>query len=220
MTSRGVPLGAPIPTHPPILRPGTKSYTVGRSGSPSRELTRRTRGKSLAQMIEELARYLTGWRAYFGFCESPSVLRKLDQWTRRRLRAVAWKQWKRGRTRFAELTRRGVGPGLGGANRRQPARPVAAQQQPRLDPRFPQPRLRRARPAFPRRPRVAQFAEPPYTDPYVRWCGRGGAVRRPPIPIDTLPCASRHRLQDKPRMHDGRDNEHRKEQEREDVAQS
>jgi hypothetical protein len=73
-----------------------------------RVLTRRTRGRSLAQIIEELARYLTGWRAYFGFCETPSVLRELDQWIRRRLRAVAWKQWKRGRTRFAELTSRGV----------------------------------------------------------------------------------------------------------------
>src|SRR5450759_1111073 len=29
----------------------------------------------------------------------------------------------------------------------------------------------------------AQSSEPPYTDPYVRWCGRGGAARLPPIPI-------------------------------------
>jgi CheY-like chemotaxis protein len=40
------------------------------------------------------------------------VLRDLDQWTRRRLRAIAWRQWKRGRTRFAELRRRGVGRDL------------------------------------------------------------------------------------------------------------
>jgi len=40
------------------------------------------------------------------------VLRELDQWTRRRLRAVAWKQWKRGSTRFAELRRCGVGRDL------------------------------------------------------------------------------------------------------------
>src|SRR6267142_2903580 len=31
---------------------------------------------------------------------------------------------------------------------------------------------------------LAQLLEPPYTDPYVRWCGRGGAARLPPIPID------------------------------------
>src|ERR1700726_2880692 len=77
-----------------------------------RELTRRTRGRSLAQIIKELSVYLVGWRGYFGFCETPSVLRELDQWIRRRLRAIAWKQWRRGRTRFAELRRCGVGPAL------------------------------------------------------------------------------------------------------------
>jgi hypothetical protein len=40
--------------------------------------------------------------------ETPTVLRALEQWTRRRLRAIAWKQWKRGRTRFAQLIKRGV----------------------------------------------------------------------------------------------------------------
>jgi RNA-directed DNA polymerase len=77
-----------------------------------RELTRRTRGVSLAQRVRELSRYLTGWRGYFGFCETPSVLRELDAWVRRRLRSVVWKQWKRGRTRFAELRKRGVGKDL------------------------------------------------------------------------------------------------------------
>jgi RNA-directed DNA polymerase len=77
-----------------------------------RELTRRTRGKNLAQIVKELSAYLIGWRGYFGFCETPSVLRDLDQWTRRRLRAIAWKQWKRGPTRFAELRRCGVGRDL------------------------------------------------------------------------------------------------------------
>jgi RNA-directed DNA polymerase len=74
-----------------------------------RELTRRPGGQSLSQVAKELSCYLIGWRGYFGFCETPSVLRALDQWTRRRLRAVAWTQWKRGRTRYAELRRRGVG---------------------------------------------------------------------------------------------------------------
>jgi RNA-directed DNA polymerase len=77
-----------------------------------RKLTRRTRGASLPQIVEELSVYLIGWRGYFGFCETPSVLRALDEWTRRRLRAIAWKQWQRGRTRFAELRRRGVGRDL------------------------------------------------------------------------------------------------------------
>lgn len=77
-----------------------------------RQLTARTRGASLVKIAEELSRYLIGWRGCFGYCETPSVLRALDQWIRRRLRSIAWKQWKRGRTRFAELRRRGVGRDL------------------------------------------------------------------------------------------------------------
>jgi RNA-directed DNA polymerase len=77
-----------------------------------RELTRRTRGCSLEQMIKKLSRYLQGWRAYFGFCETPSVLQSLDSWIRRRLRCFVWKQWKRGRKRFYELRQRDVGKKL------------------------------------------------------------------------------------------------------------
>jgi RNA-directed DNA polymerase len=73
-----------------------------------RELTRRTRGVSVEKVAEELGRYLRGWQGYFGFCQTPYVLRNLDYWTRRRLRSFLWKQWKRGSLRFAELTQRGV----------------------------------------------------------------------------------------------------------------
>lgn len=73
-----------------------------------RELTRRTRGVSVEKMAEQLGRYLQGWQGYFGYCQTPYVLRGLDYWTRRRLRAFLWKQWKRGSVRFAELTKRGV----------------------------------------------------------------------------------------------------------------
>jgi RNA-directed DNA polymerase len=85
---------------------------IARFKSRVQELTQRTRGASLGQIVKELSVYLVGWRGYFGFCETPSVLRTLDQWLRRRLRAIAWKQWRRGRTRFAELRRRGVGRDL------------------------------------------------------------------------------------------------------------
>ena len=52
--------------------------------------------------------YLRGWRGYFGFAETPSVLERLDQWIRQRLRSVIWKQWKRGRRRFPGLRQMGV----------------------------------------------------------------------------------------------------------------
>src|SRR5215470_13596508 len=77
-----------------------------------RELTRRTRGISLPQMVNEITIYLRGWLAYFGDCQTPSVLQSLEQWLRRRLRSMVWKQWKRGRRRFRELRKRGVGEDL------------------------------------------------------------------------------------------------------------
>ena len=77
-----------------------------------RKLTKRNRGSSLARVISELRSYLLGWRGYFGFCETPSVLRAFDSWIHRRLRCYVWKQWKRGRRRFAELRRLGVGKNL------------------------------------------------------------------------------------------------------------
>jgi RNA-directed DNA polymerase len=86
--------------------------SVARFKKRVRELTKRNRGVSLDRMVQQLSRYLTGWRGYFGHCETPSVLATLDSWIRRRLRCFIWKQWKRGKTRFAELRKRGVGKDL------------------------------------------------------------------------------------------------------------
>ena len=109
-----------------VARPGKRkflgfSFTAGREPrrrvAPAalarckervRDLTRRTRTVGLDGMVKELSEYLTGWKGYFGYCQTPSVLRDLDLWIRRRLRCVAWKQWKRGRKRYAELRTRGV----------------------------------------------------------------------------------------------------------------
>jgi RNA-directed DNA polymerase len=77
-----------------------------------RERTHRTRGISLRQMVKEITTYLRGWLGYFGDCQTPSVLQSLESWLRRRLRAVVWKQWKKGRTRFRELRKRGVSKDL------------------------------------------------------------------------------------------------------------
>jgi RNA-directed DNA polymerase len=73
-----------------------------------RDLTRRTRGESLSQVVEGLRPYLIGWRGYFGFCQTPIVLTALEAWIRRRLRMYLWRQWRNGCTRFRKLRRRGV----------------------------------------------------------------------------------------------------------------
>lgn len=77
-----------------------------------KELTRRSQGRSLGQVITTLSVYLRGWRGYFGFCQTPTVLRDLDSWIRHRLRCLQWKQWKVYRQRKAELTKRGINPEL------------------------------------------------------------------------------------------------------------
>jgi RNA-directed DNA polymerase len=77
-----------------------------------RQLTRRNWSISMGDRIRRLKTYLTGWRGYFRFCETASVLRDLDSWIRHRLRSVYWKQWKTYRRRKAELIRLGVNPNL------------------------------------------------------------------------------------------------------------
>ena len=111
--------------------------TVARFKARVQELTRRTRGRSLAQIVKELSVYLIGWRGYFGFCETPTVLRALEQWTRRRLRAIAWKQWKRGRTRFAQLIKRGVDVALAAPTAGSPHGPWRISNSPALAIAFP-----------------------------------------------------------------------------------
>ncbi|UUZ63392.1 group II intron reverse transcriptase/maturase [Polaromonas sp. P1-6] len=71
-----------------------------------RELTRRTRGHRLTDIVQELRTALTGWKAYFGITEVLSPLREIDKWVRRRLRCYAWKQW--GSAGYRELKKRGV----------------------------------------------------------------------------------------------------------------
>lgn len=75
-----------------------------------REITGRTRGRKLNDVVQELNLFLAGWRGYFGFCETHSVLRQLDQWLRRRLRAYIWKQWKTFGRRRSMLLRLRIPP--------------------------------------------------------------------------------------------------------------
>jgi RNA-directed DNA polymerase len=102
-----------------------------------RDTTRRTRGVSLQGMGEDLTVYLRGWHGYFAFCQTPSVLVGLDSWIRRKLRCVVWKQWKRGRTRFKELRKRGVNEALAAQTAGSPHGPWRLSQSPALCIAFP-----------------------------------------------------------------------------------
>jgi len=68
-----------------------------------RQLTRRSGGRSMAQVVDKLRPYLLGWKAYFGMAQTPGVWRGLDEWLRHRLRAIQLRQWKRPKTIHREL---------------------------------------------------------------------------------------------------------------------
>ncbi len=73
-----------------------------------RELTARTLGRNVLQVIAGLNEYIRGWWGYFSHCEARTCLRLLNAWIIRRLRAYIWKQWKNRRTRVRELIQRGI----------------------------------------------------------------------------------------------------------------
>jgi len=68
-----------------------------------RQLTRRSGGISLDEVVEKLRAYIPGWKGYFQLAQTPGVFRELDEWLRHRLRALQLKQWKRGKTMYREL---------------------------------------------------------------------------------------------------------------------
>lgn len=73
-----------------------------------REITRRSYRRTVEDMIEELGKYLRGWKAYYGFCETKTTLKELDCWIRHRIRCFIWNQWPQYHTRVRELVKRGL----------------------------------------------------------------------------------------------------------------
>lgn len=73
-----------------------------------RQLTCRSGGRSMQDVVDRLRPYVRGWKAYFRL--APKVWRELDRWLRHRLRAIQLKQWKRGTTMHRELLALGAKP--------------------------------------------------------------------------------------------------------------
>jgi group II intron reverse transcriptase/maturase len=68
-----------------------------------RQLTRRSGGRSMQNVVDRLRTYLLGWKGYFRLAQSKILWRTLDEWIRHRLRAIQLKQWRRGKTMFQAL---------------------------------------------------------------------------------------------------------------------
>ena len=90
----------------PKLKVAPKS--VKRLRGRLQELFRRGRGRNLGRLIEELAPILRGWVGYFQLSEVRRAFEDLDQWIRRHLRCILWRQWKRPRVRIKKLRHYGL----------------------------------------------------------------------------------------------------------------
>ena len=88
------------------LRVAPKS--VRRFKDKLRSILRAGRGRNLQRVIEELQPVIRGWVAYFRMVEVKASFEELDQWLRRKLRCMLWRQWKKPKTRFKKLVARGI----------------------------------------------------------------------------------------------------------------
>jgi len=82
--------------------------SVSRMKERIKELTSRSNGWGDARRKETLRQYITGWVNYFKLADMKQLLLQVDEWYRRRLRMVIWKQWKRIRTRLRNLIKLGI----------------------------------------------------------------------------------------------------------------
>lgn len=73
-----------------------------------KELTSRSNGMGYRERAEKLRRYIMGWTNYFKIADMKKLLKVTDEWMRRRIRMVYWKQWKRVRTKFDKLQTLGI----------------------------------------------------------------------------------------------------------------
>jgi RNA-directed DNA polymerase len=86
------------------LDPKVRAAVKGRL----RRLTARSWRITMVERIVRINRFTRGWTAYFALADTPSVFAELDEWLRRRLRQVRWKEWKRSRARTRNLRALGI----------------------------------------------------------------------------------------------------------------
>ena len=73
-----------------------------------RELTDRNNGMSNAKREEKYQQFVRGWVNYFKLADMKKLLKETDEWARRRIRAVYWKQWKKVKTKYRMLKALGM----------------------------------------------------------------------------------------------------------------
>jgi group II intron reverse transcriptase/maturase len=73
-----------------------------------RELTKRSNGWGNEYRKLKLKQFIMGWVNYFKFADMKKLLLQTDEWLRRKIRAVYWKQWKKVKTRYKMISKYGL----------------------------------------------------------------------------------------------------------------
>ncbi len=89
------------------IRPHAKS--IKRFKEKIRELTSRKQARSIENILQRLKRYTIGWLGYYAIADMESKIKGLNEWIRRRIRQIFWKQWKKIKTKHDNLVKLGIG---------------------------------------------------------------------------------------------------------------
>ncbi|MCC3380262.1 group II intron reverse transcriptase/maturase [Paenibacillus farraposensis] len=68
-----------------------------------KELTSRSQGRNVRQVMEKVKVYIRGWIGYFYVADMKRILQSWNEWLRRRMRMYIWKQWKKPKTKVQNL---------------------------------------------------------------------------------------------------------------------
>lgn len=91
------------------IRPHSKS--IKRFKDKIRELTSRKQARSVELILKRLKRYTVGWLGYYSIADMESHIKSLNEWIRRRIRQIYWKQWKKIKTKHDNLVKLGIDNG-------------------------------------------------------------------------------------------------------------
>lgn len=88
------------------IRPHNKS--IKKFKDKIRELTSRKQARSIENILQRLKRYTTGWLGYYAMADMENKIKALNEWIRRRIRQIFWKQWKKIKTKHDNLVKLGI----------------------------------------------------------------------------------------------------------------
>ena len=88
------------------IRPHGKS--IKKFKDKIRELTSRKQARSIEVILKRLKRYTVGWLGYYSIADMESHIKRLNEWIRRRIRQIYWKQWKKIKTKHDNLVKLGI----------------------------------------------------------------------------------------------------------------